>query len=199
MDSAKNDPKHDIAKDFKPSNDNVFNVSWARRKGHGKLYGSNYIDKYKSELKNLFEEGKRDSSKKMNPGKMRERLLQKFPNHFSIPGDTEIKQFIGAQFQNDKYHRKNKTGTKSDGRGRKPGPKSVWVALLEPFVEARQTMKNSLLYNEFMNFLGDKNSWPHDLPRDVEDNTKADKKKVTSAIGNIKQRLKNQMKKALLA
>ena len=63
MDSAKNDPKHDIAKNFKPLNDNVFNVSWARRKGHGKLYGSNYIDKYKSALKIMFEEGKRDSPK----------------------------------------------------------------------------------------------------------------------------------------
>ena len=54
MDSAKNDPKHDIANDYKPLNDNIFNVSWARRKGHGILYGSNYIDKYKSEQNNLL-------------------------------------------------------------------------------------------------------------------------------------------------
>ena len=27
MDSAKNDPKHDMAKDYKPLNNNVFNVS----------------------------------------------------------------------------------------------------------------------------------------------------------------------------
>ena len=64
MDSTKNDQKRDMAKDYKPLNDNVFNTSWARRKGHG--------------------------------------------NHSSIPGDTEIKQFIGAQFQNDKYHHKKK-------------------------------------------------------------------------------------------
>ena len=186
MDSAKNVPKYDMAKDYKPLNDNVFNVSWARRKGHGKLYGKHYIDKYKSELQIMFEEGKRDSSKKMNPGKMRECLLQKFPNHFSIPGDTEIKQFIGAQFQNDKYCHKEETGTKSDGRGRKSGPETVWVALLEPFVEARKATKNSVLYNEFINSLGNINSWPNHLPRDVEDNTKADKKKITSSIGNIK-------------
>ena len=199
MDTAKNDPMHDIAKDFKPLNDDAFKGSWARRKGHGKLYGSNYIEKYRNELKAMFEEGKMDSSKKMNPGKMRERLLQKFPNHFSIPGDTEIKQFIGAQFQNDKYHGNKKEGTKSDGRGRRPGPKTVWAALLEPFVQARQNTKNSVLFVEFINSLGNVSSWPNDLPRDQEDNNKADRKKVTAAIGNIKQRLKNQMKKALLA
>ena len=99
MDSAKNDPKHDMAKDYKPLNDNVFNVSWARRKGHGKLYGKHYIDKYKSELQIMFEEGKRDSSKKMNPGKIRERLLQKFPNHFSIPGDIEINNLLVHSFR----------------------------------------------------------------------------------------------------
>jgi len=199
IDTTKNDPMHDIAKDFKPLNDDAFKGSWARRKGHGKLYGSNYIEKYRNELKAMFEEGKSDSSKKMNPGKMRERLLQKFPNHFSIPGDTEIKQFIGAQFQNDKYHGKKIEGTKSDGRGRRPGPKTVWAALLEPFVQARQNTKNSVLFNEFINSLGNVNSWPSDLPRDQEDNNKANRKKVTAAIGNIKQRLKNQMKKALLA
>ena len=115
------------------------------------------------------------------------------------PEDTEIKQFIGAQFQNDKYHGKKIEGTKSDGRGRRPGPKTVWAALLEPFVQARQNTKNSVLFNEFINSLGNVNAWPSDLPRDQEDNNKANRKKVTAAIGNIKQRLKNQMKKALLA
>ena len=40
----------------------------------------------------------RKTNKEMNPGNMQEHLLQKFPNHFSIPGDTKIKQFIGARF-----------------------------------------------------------------------------------------------------
>ena len=47
----------------------------------------------------MFEEGKGDSPQKMSPGEMRECLLQNFPNYFSFPGDTKIKQFIGAQFQ----------------------------------------------------------------------------------------------------
>ena len=44
MDTAKNG----IAKDYNPLNDDVFKVSWARRKGNGKLYESNYIEKLNS-------------------------------------------------------------------------------------------------------------------------------------------------------
>mgnify|MGYP000438495332 FL=1 len=147
----------------------------------------------------MYEEGKNDSSKKMNPGKMREQLIHKFPNNFSIPGETEIKQYIGSQVQKHKYHENKQVTTKSNGRGRKPGPKTVWRSLLEPFVVARQTTKNAILFDKFIKWLGEVQFWPKDLPRDSNNEETADKKKVTSAIGNIKQKLKNDSKKALLA
>ena len=50
----------------------------------------------------MFEEGKKDSSQKMNPGKIRELLLQKSPTHLSVLGEAEIKQFIGSQIQKGK-------------------------------------------------------------------------------------------------
>ena len=43
MDAAKNG----IAKDYNPLNGDVFKVSYTKRKGHGKLYKSNYIEKNK--------------------------------------------------------------------------------------------------------------------------------------------------------
>ena len=82
IDTAKDDPMHDIATQYVPNNDHMFNSSWARRKGHGKMYGMKYIKMYQKDLEAMFEEGNKDSSKKMNPGKMRERLIRKYPNNF---------------------------------------------------------------------------------------------------------------------
>jgi len=200
MDSTKEDPVHAIAKDFVPAIDDMFKLSWARRQGHGKMSGIRYVKTYQKDLEAMFEEGKKDPSKKMNPGKMRERLVRKYPNNFSIPGETEIKQFIGSQNQKEKYHeKKNNEGIQSDNRGRKPGLKMVWKTLLEPFVISRQTTKNAILFDEFMASLGNVESWPKDLPRNAENTDTADKKKVTSAISNIKQKLKKNAKRALLA
>ena len=200
MDSAKEDPVHAIAKDFVPAIGDMFKSSWARRQGRRKMYGIRYVKTYQKDLEAMFEEGKKDPSKKMNPGKMRERLICKYPNNFSIPGETEIKQFIGSQNQKEKYHEKKKNkGNKSENRGRKPGPKMVWKTLLEPFVISRQTTKNAILFDEFIASLGNVESWPTDLPRDADNTNIADKKKVTSAIGNIKQKLKKDTKRALLA
>ena len=203
IDSAKDDPMHAIANEYVPKNDHMFTSSWARRKGHGKMYGDKYIKIYQKDLEAMFEEGKNDASKKMNPGKMREHLARKYPNNFSIPGETEIKQFIGSQLQKEKYHQKKKqtgaTGARSENRGRKPGPKQVWKSLLEPFVMSRQNTKNAVLFDEFIKSLGNVDDWPNDLPREGEKNDTADKKKVTAAIDNIKQKLKKDSKRVLLS
>ena len=192
---------HAIAIEYVPNNDHMFNSSWARRKGHGKMYGTKYVKMYQKDLEAMFEEGNKDASKKMNPGKMREHLIRKYPNNFSIPGETEIKQFIGSQLQKAKYHQKKQQTESNSGerRGRKPGPKQVWKTLLEPFVIARHTIKNAVLFEEFIKSLGPIEQWPNDLPRDVDNNEDADKKKVTAAIGNIKQKLKKDLKRSLLA
>ena len=50
----------------------------------------------------MFKEGKENSSNKMNPSKMREKLVQKYRDRFSIPGETEIRKHITALFQKQK-------------------------------------------------------------------------------------------------
>ena len=200
IDSAEDDPMHAIADEYVTGNDHMFKSSWARRKGHGKMYGVKYITMYQKDLEDMFEEGKKNTSQKMNPGKMRERLIHKYPHNFSIPGETEIKQFIGSQLQKENYHAQKKTtGAKTDKRGRKPGPKQVWKGLLEPFVIARHTTKNAVIFDEFIKSLGPVDNWPNDLPRDGDKRDTADKKKVTAGIGNIKQKLKKDSMRELLA
>ena len=75
-------------------------IGWARRNksSSGKLYGASYLHKYKDDIKKFFDEGKADSSNKMNPAMMEEKLRIMYPNKFSLPRETEIKQAIGTLF-----------------------------------------------------------------------------------------------------
>ena len=74
-------------------------VSEKLKKGWGRrcrltecgTYGRKYITKYIDEVKELFNRGNKESSHKMNPAMIREFLAQKYPNTYSLPGETEIK------------------------------------------------------------------------------------------------------------
>ena len=105
-------PLYDLSSDFTPERNFAVNSSWARRKGYGQLYGETYMDQYKDELLKMFNDGCSKSGNKMNPGKMRENLINMFPHKFSIPSELEIKKFIGAQSQKQKY--KHKTNNPSE-------------------------------------------------------------------------------------
>ena len=87
--------------EFKPTQ------GWARRGARGTLYGNSYIGKYKDTISSMFEDGKKDSSKKMNAAMMREKLCQLHPDVFSIPGETTIKKEISALFQKSKSSASN--------------------------------------------------------------------------------------------
>ena len=71
MDSAKEDPIHAIANDFVPQHHDMFKSLWAQQQGHGKVYGIRYVKTYQKDLEAMFEEGKKDPSKKMSPCKSR--------------------------------------------------------------------------------------------------------------------------------
>ena len=101
-DSEMNDPSLEEAKDFEIGNEN-YKKGWARRlKVDGGLYGRTYIQSFKDDVELLFQRGKLNSSEKMNPAQIRESLKEKYPNRFSIPSETEIKQEIGLLFSKSK-------------------------------------------------------------------------------------------------
>ena len=62
-----------------------------------------------------------------------------------------------------------------------------------------KSTKNAIQFDKFIKSLGDIEFWPKNLLRDSNDKDTADRKKVTSAIGNVKTKPKNDSKKALLA
>ena len=57
------------------------------------------MEEFIDELLKLFRVGCADHSKKMNPAKMREHLVNTFPHKFSIPSEMEIKKFINSKSQ----------------------------------------------------------------------------------------------------
>ena len=86
------DPIYKMAHDYKPCEEEIYPPLWAHCQGHGKLYDKIYFEKYQNDIKQMFEIGEANSSEKMDASKMREQLMLKYPNKFSLPGEIEIKK-----------------------------------------------------------------------------------------------------------
>ena len=97
----------------------------------------------------------------MNAGKIRDNLINLYPGRFSIPGETQIKQFIGKLSQKVKSKHKRKNPTKST-RGRKAGNlKTSWHPHLSQIIQNDPKEKPEAIYHNFINTFGDKllESW----------------------------------------
>ena len=99
-------PIYNKALTFEMKSEDLFKPGWALRERGGELYGNSYVCLYKDDLREMFGRGEQNSSDKMNAAQMRETLATKYPMKFSIPGETEIKTYIGAEFQKSKYTRR---------------------------------------------------------------------------------------------
>ena len=64
------DPMYDLAEEYAPSEQENFKASWARRQGHGKLYGKIYTGLYMDDIKEMFQRGENEGSNKMNASKI---------------------------------------------------------------------------------------------------------------------------------
>jgi hypothetical protein len=88
---------------------------WARRPNREDgMYGVSYMsDEYRKEIQNMFDEGATNSSKKMGPAEMLERLEELFPGLYRYPGEIEISRAVSAMFEKQKKGKK-KTTEKED-------------------------------------------------------------------------------------
>ena len=149
------------ANDFKIK---PFENGWAKRNSHGRTYGVSYLHLYESDLMEMYQIGVTNNSSKMSAGKMRENLLNMYPGRFSIPGETEIKQFIGKVTQTNKA--KDPLKEKST-RGRKAGnaKRSCYTSLNE-LINENPSEKLENIYQLMIEKLG--NNLPDDLPTTAE-------------------------------
>ena len=62
-----------------------YDMEWVQRlKVDGSLYGKSYIPIYEYGIEEFFQKGKHNLSDKMNPAQMRDVLIAKYPNSFTI-------------------------------------------------------------------------------------------------------------------
>ena len=188
---------YDLALNYIPENNFANDLSWARRKGYGQLYGETYMDEFKDELLRMFREGTINDGNKMNPGKMRETLMNMFPHKFSIPSELEIKKFITSEAQ--KHKKKGKRNENpAERRGRKSGGTTgIWTTLLNPLIEENANAKPEEIYELFIKQISvDDQSRPPDLPmNEIGD---IDKKKIKSKINQERAKIKKRAQRDLI-
>ena len=144
---------------------------WARRtKIEGSLYGKSYISNYLDDIEELFQRGKKNSSDKMSPAQMRDALIAKYPNRFTIPSETVIKQEIGrlfSQFKNTRAtsRRKNNRGSVQEGFILDRITNNVivnWETVLEDLVSKKVLEKPEAIYKRFLSIMTETYSIPLD-------------------------------------
>ena len=99
------------------ASEEVFEPKWAIRPGHGKMYGKKYILVYKDYLKELFELGERDPSKKMSAARMLE-SIQRDPVYtlrLDHPSESEIRSFVSSLLQSLKRKRNKEENPEASG------------------------------------------------------------------------------------
>ena len=131
----------------------------------------------------------------MNASKMREHLMLKYPNKFSLLGKIEIKKIIGA------FAQKKKSAQDETITTRRREARPQWEKNLEEMVRPRWKEAPKVLYEDFKRLIGnDQSSWPSNLPTvTTEDNvTSLDMKKIKAIISSIKQKVKKDGKRSLL-
>ena len=69
--------------------------------------------KYRDDITEYFNKGKENSSEKMNSAQKQQSLKIKYPNHFTIPSETESKQEICALCSKSKSKSKSNITTKT--------------------------------------------------------------------------------------
>jgi hypothetical protein len=83
---------------------------WAWRPNHGKVYGATYIEKYREDIQEMYNQGAMTESDKMSPAFMLEKLKLRYPGRYSLPGENEIRTEISSLFSKQKS---GKTGRRT--------------------------------------------------------------------------------------
>ena len=90
-----------LTEDMLEVTEELFEPLWAIRPAHGKMYGKKYIEDYKKYLKDLFDIGERDPSKKMSPCRMLQSIERDpgFSLRLDHPSESEIRSYISSLIQ----------------------------------------------------------------------------------------------------
>ena len=176
-------PLYDHAKDFALDASELTVQSWARREGRSGMYGATYLEAYRPLIQEFYLVGKRNSSEKMSPSIMREKLKDRYPNRFSLPGETEIRAMISALIQAD-----NK---KPSTRTREAAVPDYITEIVSDLITPPKGDPNAMpakLYEDIQRIVNEKfGNIPDDFP---------EKSKIKSKISSMKAAAKKKAKSA---
>ena len=171
-------------------------MSRVTREGRG-FYGATYLDEYLPLIEQYYLVGKRNSSQKMSPSIMREKLQALYPNRFSLPGETEIRSMISALIQNEK----KKPSTKTREAAVPDYVAQIISDLLTP-PNGNPDAKPAQLYDEIWNIVENKfGSIPSDFPEKdkIKSKISSMKSKIKSKISSMKSAAKKKAKSAAVS
>ena len=178
-------------------NNLIFEQGWGRRNNRSEstLYGETYIERYKSRLLEFYEQGRKDSSKKMNAAMMREQLQKEYPNIFSLPGETEIKKHISKLFSQTKKGRSNNEHEENsdlDNNGEEVAniDQSEWKQVLVNITTQHMEAKPDYIYKEFLRVMREE--------RGINDDDLPSKEKVKGKISYTRASLKKKLKRSIV-
>ena len=111
-----------------------------------------YVKLYEDNFKAMFQASVDNSSNKISTRNMREIFLYIYSDKFSIPGETETKQFIGKPSQKDERDKSKLTTASNNGRKTEKTP--LWYVILkkinkdpkEKIDKILDTLKNLYIY-----------------------------------------------------
>jgi hypothetical protein len=113
-------PAYQMAADYIVPESFMRAQAWARRARTGEMYGKKYIGPYRDFLRQLFDMGKNDDSRKMNGDQMFEALVKAHPLVYTLPSSAEIDAFISQCFQSDKKSDKNNQDREQESEHEEP-------------------------------------------------------------------------------
>jgi hypothetical protein len=67
---------------------------WAKRHKIGAMYGPKYLEKYRTEISEMYLFGEEDKKNKKSPAQMLEILSKKYPKEFCLPSESDIRTEI---------------------------------------------------------------------------------------------------------
>lgn len=90
---------------------------WARRPKHGETLGRNTVDRYKSDISDMFLAGEADKSLKLSPSQMLSRLRLKYPGRYDIPAEQFVARCVQGLVYQAKKAKRDATVSQRGVRG----------------------------------------------------------------------------------
>ena len=198
--ASEDDPILEDSKIFDGNFDHLnFEQGSGRRnnKSEMPLYGETHIAKYKDKLFEFYEQGRKESSKKMNPAMMREQLKKDYPNVFSLPGETEIKKYTSLLFSQTKDGKLRDKESEEVDNSNTMIDKDVtncedneWRDVLENRVMVYQTKKPAFIYEQFIKQMVEE--------RGINQNDLPSKKHIKGRISSTKSAIKKKLQRSIV-